>query len=262
MTSRTDRVAPRQGVVFDAAAVRVPGPDGDSRTILHPVTLALAEARVAVIGANGSGKSTLARLVNGLVEPTSGAVSVDGLDTVRDGAAVRRRVGFVLTDPDAQIVMPTPLEDVALSLRRAGVPRGERDARAREVLARFGLADRAEVSVHALSGGQKQLLALAAVLATEPQVLVCDEPTTLLDLRWRARVDALLAELEQQVVLVTHDLEVAARADRLLVVDEGRVVFDGDPREGVAFYRRLMEPDGGRAARNVCGRDQVAQDRR
>lgn len=243
------------GISFAAAQVRVLGPDGGSRTILHPLTLALTERRVAVIGANGSGKSTLARLVNGLVEPTSGTVRVGELDTVRHGAAVRRRVGFVLTDPDAQIVMPTPLEDVALSLRRAGVPRREREDRSRQVLARFGLADRAEVSVHALSGGQKQLLALAAVLATEPQVLVCDEPTTLLDLRWRARVDALLAGLEQQVLLVTHDLDAAVRADRVLVVDEGRVVFDGNPAAGVAAYRQLMEGSASELARDHVPRD-------
>ena len=165
---------------------------------------------------------------------------VDGLDPARDGAAVRRRVGFVFADPDAQLVMPTPREDVALSLRRLGLDRAARDARVTEVLDRFGLADRAEVSVHALSGGQKQLLALAGVLATEPAVLVCDEPTTLLDLRWRRVVDDLLASLDQQVLQVTHDLEAAARADRVLVVDGGHVVFDGPAPDGVARYRDLM----------------------
>jgi biotin transport system ATP-binding protein len=209
-------------------------------TLLGPVTCRLTERRVAVVGANGSGKSTLARLVNGLALPSSGTVRVDGLDTARDGAAVRRQVGFVFTDPDAQLVMPTPVEDVALSLRRLRLDAAERDARARAVLARFGLADRAEVPVHALSGGQKQLLALAGVLATEPSVLVCDEPTTLLDLRWRRVVDELLEALDQQVLLVTHDLDAAERAERVLVVDAGQVVFDGDPHEAVATYRALM----------------------
>ncbi|WP_448060389.1 energy-coupling factor ABC transporter ATP-binding protein [Cellulomonas hominis] len=209
-------------------------------SLLGPVTCTLTERRVAVIGANGSGKSTFARLLNGLVLPSAGSVRVDGLDTATDGAAVRRRVGFVFTDPAAQIVMPTPAEDVALSLRRSGLAPDERDARARAALARFGLADHADAPVHTLSGGQRQLTALAAVLATEPAVLVCDEPTTLLDLRWRQVVDALLADLEQQVVLVTHDLDAAARADRVLVVDEGRVVHDGDPAAAVAAYRTLM----------------------
>ncbi|MFI2751827.1 energy-coupling factor ABC transporter ATP-binding protein [Cellulomonas sp. P22] len=216
------------------------GAPDEVRTLLHPVTCRLTERRIAVIGANGSGKSTLARLVNGLTLPSAGTVRVDGLDTVRQGPAVRRRVGFVFSDPDAQLVMPTAVEDVALSLRRLGLRASERDARAREILDRFGLAARTEVPVHALSGGQKQLLALAGVLATEPAVLVCDEPTTLLDLRWRRVVDDLLAGLEQQVLLVTHDLEAAARADRVLVVDEGTVVHDGDPHAGVARYRELM----------------------
>jgi biotin transport system ATP-binding protein len=215
------------------------GPDRVVR-LLGPVTLRLAERRIAVVGANGSGKSTLARLLNGLILPSAGTVTLDGLDTDRDGAAVRRRVGFVFTDPDAQIVMPTPLEDVALSLRRRLPDRRAREEAAHAALARFGLEDRAHVPVHSLSGGQRQLLALASVLATEPDVLVCDEPTTLLDLRWRTRVDALLDSLPQQVVVVTHDLEAAARANRVLVVDGGHVVADGDPAAALAHYRALM----------------------
>lgn len=220
-----------------------PDPAGGADTVvrlLGPVTLRLTERRIAVIGANGSGKSTLARLLNGLVLPASGTVRVDGLDTAADGRAVRRRVGFVFTNPDAQIVMPTPLEDVALSLRRLPMSADERDAAARATLARFGLADRAEVPAHVLSGGQRQLLALASVLAVEPAVLVCDEPTTLLDLRWRTVVDDLLDGLDQQVVVVTHDLEAAARADRVLVVEDGRIVHDGEPVAAVARYRELM----------------------
>lgn len=219
-----------------------PDPGGGERIVrlLGPVSLRLTERRVAVVGANGSGKSTFARLLNGLVLPSAGTVTVDGLDTATQGPQVRRRVGFVFTDPEAQVVMPTPLEDVALSLRRLRLPDAERDARARAALARFGLEHLADVPVPALSGGQRQLLALAAVLATEPAALVADEPTTLLDLGWKAHVDRLLAGLAQQVVLVTHDLEAAAGADRLLVVDGGLVVFDGDPAEGVRRYRELV----------------------
>lgn len=221
--------------------VLVDGPDGSHRrTLLEPVTCVLAERRVAVIGANGSGKSTLARLVNGLRLPTAGRVRTLGLDVATHGPQVRAQVGFVFTDPDAQLVMPTVVEDVALSLRRTVPDARDRDRRAREVLARFGLADHAHTPVHALSGGQKQLLALAGVLATEPRVLVCDEPTTLLDLRWRRVVDELLDDVEAQVLQVTHDLEAAVRADRVLVVDQARVVFDGPAEQGVRTYRDLM----------------------
>jgi biotin transport system ATP-binding protein len=232
-------------IALDDVLVTAWSPDpagGPDRVVplLGPLTLRLAERRIAIVGANGSGKSTLARLLNGLVLPSNGTVTVDGLDTASDGPAVRRRVGFVFTDPDAQIVMPTPVEDVALSLRRSVTDRRARHEAALEALARFGLGDRAHVPVHAQSGGQRQLLALASVLATAPEILVCDEPTTLLDLRWRSRVDALLDELDQQVVVVTHDLDAAARADRVLVVDAGRVVADGEPGAALAAYRELM----------------------
>jgi biotin transport system ATP-binding protein len=209
------------------------------RVVLRDLTVQLPERRIGVIGANGSGKSTFARLLNGLVVPTRGRVVVAGHDTRREGAAVRRRVGFVFTDPDAQIVMPTVGEDVAFSLRRVGLSPSERDRRVVEVLSRFGLAEHADEPAHLLSGGQKQLLALAAVLVTEPEVLVCDEPTTLLDLRNTVRVASLLADLPQQVVLVTHHLDLLDAFERVLVIDEGRVVHDAAPGSAVPFYRDL-----------------------
>jgi biotin transport system ATP-binding protein len=210
------------------------------RPVLRDVTLELDEPRVAVIGANGSGKSTLARLLNGLVLPAAGTVTVDGLDTRRDGAAVRRKVGFVFTDPDAQIVMPTVAEDVAFSLRRKDISAEQRRDQVNEVLARFGLTDHADHPAHLLSGGQKQLLALASVLVTEPEILVCDEPTTLLDLRNTRIVSDLIQALPQRVVLVTHDLDEAKSWPRVVVVDDGRVVADGSGETSTQAYRELM----------------------
>jgi biotin transport system ATP-binding protein len=225
-----------------SAAVRVPLPGRGTREILAPTTLVLTERRIAVIGANGSGKSTLARLVNGLVRPSSGQVTVEGHDVVREGAAVRRMVGFCFTDPAAQLVMPTCVEDIELSLRRTVRDGGARRERALAVLAAHGLADHAHDSVHSLSGGQRQLLALAGVLALEPTIVVADEPTTLLDRANTRRVGDLLFALDQQLVLVTHDLDLAARCDRVLVVDATRVVFDGSPRDAVAHYTALVDP--------------------
>ena len=209
-------------------------------TALRDVDVRLGERRIGVIGANGSGKSTFARLVNGLVVPTTGRVRVDGLDTRKDGRAVRRRVGFCFTDPDAQIVMPTVAEDVAFSLRRRGLSRSETAARVDEVLAAYDLLDHRDHPAHLLSGGQKQLLALASVLVTEPEIIVMDEPATLLDLANTERVRRVVEALPQQVLLVTHHLDLVESYDRVLVFDRARLVFDGPPAAAVAHYRGLV----------------------
>ncbi len=210
------------------------------RTVLRDVTLSLPEPRVGVIGANGSGKSTLARMINGLVLPDDGRVEVNGLDTARAGRDVRRQVGFIFADPDTQIVMPTVAEDVAFSLRRHRVSREETARRVTAVLERFGLDGHADHPAHLLSSGQKQLLALASVLVTEPKVLICDEPTTLLDLRNADEVHRLIGALDQQVVMVTHQLAMVAEWERVLVVDEGRIVADGPGAESVPRYVAMM----------------------
>jgi biotin transport system ATP-binding protein len=208
--------------------------------VLRDVSVTLTEQRIGVVGANGSGKSTFARLLNGLVVPTSGRVEVDGLSTRTHGREVRKKVGFVFTDPDAQVVMPTVAEDVAFGLRRTGLSRREIADRVAAVLERFGLAEHADHPAHLLSGGQKQLLALAGVLVTEPATLVCDEPTTLLDLRNARLVMAMLDQLPQRVVLVTHHLDLLAGYDRVLVLHEGRVVADDAPDKAVAAYEELL----------------------
>jgi biotin transport system ATP-binding protein len=210
------------------------------RPVLRDVSLVLAESKVGVIGGNGSGKSTFARLLNGLVLPTAGRVVVDGLDTRTDVRAVRRRVGFVFQDPDAQIVYPTVAEDVAFGLQNQGVPPDERAERVAEVLARYGLADHADHPAHLLSGGQKQLLAIAGVLVMRPLRVVFDEPTTLLDLANKRRIAQVIDELSQDVVVVTHDLDLLAGFDRVLVFEDGRVVADGAPRETVDWYVARM----------------------
>lgn len=223
-------------IEFDRVAVDAPTAEGTQR-ILHPTTLHLTEQRIAFIGANGSGKSTLARLINGLVDPSEGRVTVEGMDVARHGRKVRRRVGFCFTDPSAQLVMPTVIEDVAVSLRRIHRDREERDAAARAVITEFGLAGLEHRSVHTLSGGQRQLLALAGVLATGPSILVADEPTTLLDLRNAHLIGERLLGLDQQLVLVTHDLDLAARCDRVIYLDDGSVVGDGEPTTVIDTYR-------------------------
>jgi biotin transport system ATP-binding protein len=222
-------------IVFDHVTHRY-----DGEAVLHDVSLRLIERRIGVVGANGSGKSTLARMVNGLVTPTVGRVSVDGLDVARNGREVRRKVGFVFTNPDNQIVMPTVREDVAFSLRRLRLSAADVAARVDRALDRFGLTELADRPAHRLSGGQKQLLALAAVLVIEPSVVVADEPTTLLDARNAALVERHFAELDEQLIVVTHRLESVESFDRVLVVEGGRIVADDSPAAALDAYRALL----------------------
>ncbi|MFF0990556.1 energy-coupling factor ABC transporter ATP-binding protein [Kocuria nitroreducens] len=224
-------------LVCSRVTVTAPTVSGEL-TLLRDLDVSLSEQRVAVIGLNGSGKSTLLRLFNGLVRPSSGTVTVHGTDVARDVRAARKRVGFVFTDPLSQLVMPTPVEDVELSLRGAGVPRVRRRRAALDLLERVGIGHRAEHSIYDLSGGERQLAAFAAVLAVEPQVLVLDEPTTLLDLRNRGRLVRLLDGLPHQLLISTHDLGLAATAPRVLVLHEGVLVADGPPEEVVPAYER------------------------
>ncbi|KQX07301.1 MULTISPECIES: energy-coupling factor ABC transporter ATP-binding protein [unclassified Leifsonia] len=208
--------------------------------VLRDIDLRLTEQRIGVVGANGSGKSTLVRLVNGLVSPQQGHVLVDGLDVAKHAREVRRRVGFIFTNPDTQIVMPTVREDVAFSVRRLKLPAPEAAARVDAALERFGLDALADRAAHKLSGGQKQLLALAAVLVTEPAIVIADEPTTLLDGRNARIVTEYLRTLEQQLIVVTHQLELLEDFDRVIVMDEGRVVADGAPGPALELYRAAI----------------------
>ena len=227
-------------VTFDQVTVAVETDHApEPKVLLNGVNLRLEERRIGVIGANGSGKSTLLRLVNGLVQPTAGTVSVDGDDTVRAVRKVRRNVGFVFTDPLSQLVMPTGREDVELSLRRSVKNAAERRNQAEAALERLGLLHLADQSIYELSGGERQLMALAAVLAVNPAVLVLDEPSTLLDLRNRQLLRRTLSGLDQQIIMSTHDLDLALEMDRVLVIEQGEVAFDGGPAEAAVAYRAL-----------------------
>ncbi len=205
----------------------------DGHTALSGVTLNLTAKTIAVIGTNGSGKSTFARLLNGLVKPTSGSVSIDGKPASTD------TTGFLFSNPDLQIVMPTVFEDVAFSLSNQKLSKDEVRARVTEALAQVGLVELQESNCHTLSSGQKQLLALAANIVREPNLLVADEPTTLLDLPNTKRITNLLHSLPVgQLVIVTHDLDLAATCDEVIWFEAGKVKTVGAPEAVIASYRK------------------------
>ncbi|OZI81214.1 energy-coupling factor ABC transporter ATP-binding protein [Bordetella genomosp. 6] len=219
-------------IEFDQAVVATP-----QAQVLHGVSLSLSERRVGVVGPNGAGKSTLARLVNGLALPSAGRVLVDGLDTRSQVKDVRRRVGFVFQNPENQIVFPIVREDLAFGLKKQGLAPAERDARIAAALAGLGVGHLAERTSHTLSGGERQLVAMASVLVMAPELVVFDEPTTQLDLRNRNRVAEAIAALPQQAIVVSHDLDLLAGYDRVLAVVDGRIAADGEPASVLRWYR-------------------------
>lgn len=208
------------------------------RTILKSVSCELHSASIAVLGTNGSGKSTFLRLIDGLERRTSGELAVMGLDPSRNAKELHRSIGFVFTNPDTQIIMPTVREDVALSLHGAPLSKEEKAERVTEQLAHCNLLHCADQPAHSLSGGQKQMLALAAILIREPRLLLADEPTTMLDLPNAARISqALLADSNRPAIIATHDLALAARCETAMLFHDGQVVEIGESGMVIERYR-------------------------
>ncbi len=194
-------------------------------------------AFVAVLGHNGSGKSTLAKLMNALYLPTEGQVLVCGMDTAAEENIwdVRRHAGMVFQNPDNQIVATVVREDVAFGLENLGVPQPEMLPRIDEALKAVRMTEYAAAAPHMLSGGQKQRVAVAGVLAMEPDVMILDEATAMLDPSGRAEVLSTVRKLNKQkgitVVWITHFMEEAALADRVVVLDKGAIAMDGTPAD-------------------------------
>lgn len=192
---------------------------------------------VAVLGHNGSGKSTFAKHINAILTPTSGSMTVDGLDVSDENnlIAIRRKAGMVFQNPDNQLVASLVEDDVAFAPENLGVKPELIRKRVDDALETVGMSEYKKHEVHKLSGGQKQRVAIAGVLAMEPSILVLDEPTAMLDPRGRREVMEtvikLNAEKNMTVVLITHYMDEAARCDRVIVMNENRVLCDGTPRE-------------------------------
>ncbi len=223
--------------VINIQGVSFSYPGTNNRIVLDNINLDVyAGEMLVLLGPNGSGKSTLARLMNGLLVPTGGQVLVDGLDTADETSLwqIRKQVGMVFQNPDNQLVAALVEEELAFGMENLGFPPEEMKKRIKELSAHMQLEEFLDFPPHRLSGGQKQRVAIASVLAIEPQVLVLDEPTSMLDPAGRREVLSELARLKQSgktVVLVTHDMTEAVAADRIVVLEQGKTAFVGSPRE-------------------------------
>ena len=217
---------------------------GSERAALGGVSFELrAGEYVGVVGPNGGGKSTLVRLLNGLLRPGSGDVRVAGLDPATEPYLVRKRVGMLFQNPENGLVAPFVEDDVAFGLENLGVERDEMRERVREAIRAVGLDGYERREPHTLSGGEKQRVALAGLLALDPEILLLDEPTSMLDAAGRSEVLERLERLRgaRTVLHVTHHLEELLDADRILVLNVGRLVADVPPGELVADADLLGE---------------------
>ena len=200
---------------------------------------------VVVLGHNGSGKSTLAKTLNGVLLPCGGHVYVEGMDTLDEHLllAIRRTVGMVFQNPDNQIVANVVEEDVAFAPENLGVSSREIRQRVDDALAAVGMGEFARHAPHLLSVGQKQRIAIAGVLAMEPECIVLDEATAMLDPVGRREVLSAVHRLNREkgitVVLITHHMNEAEDADRVVVMDDGKVIMDGAPRQVFTQVERL-----------------------
>ena len=221
-------------------------PDEPPVVVLDGIDLTVEKGTfVALLGHNGSGKSTMARHFNALLLPTGGCVLVDGVDTKDETRLydIRRTVGMVLQNPDNQLVSTVVEEDVAFGPENMGVEPREIRRRVDDALKQVGMYEYRLHTPHKLSGGQKQRVAIAGVLAMQPDCLVLDEPTAMLDPQGRQEVlstiHRLNRELGMTVVLITHYMDEAAGADRVVVMDEGRILMDAAPRQVFARVEEL-----------------------
>lgn len=210
---------------------------GESGEVLHGVDLDIEKGSfVALLGHNGCGKSTMAKLFNGMLVPTSGTVTVDGIDTAVEETQldVRRRVGLVQQNPDNQLVAGIVEEDVAFGPENLGIEPTEILRRVDAALKAVNMYEYRDHAPHKLSGGQKQRVAIAGVIAMETMCIVLDEPTAMLDPRGRQEVMDTIRYLNREkgitVILITHYMDEAVQADRVVVMDGGSILTDGDPR--------------------------------
>ena len=210
---------------------------GETHIVFDGLSLSIEQGSfVAVLGHNGCGKSTLAKHFNAILLPAGGSVTVYGMDTKDEEMllAIRQHVGMVFQNPDNQIVSNVVEEDVAFAPENLGVASQEIRQRVDDALRAVGMYDYRTYAPQLLSGGQKQRVAIAGVLAMQPQCVVLDEPTAMLDPQGRREVldtiERLNRETGMTVILITHHMDEAARADRVIAMSEGRIVADGTPQ--------------------------------
>jgi len=235
-------------IVVDGLTYKYDSDDKQNMLAIDNLSLTIHEGEhIAVLGHNGCGKSTLAKLLNALLIPTAGSVTVDQMDTAisENLWEIRRTVGMVFQNPDNQLVATTVEEDVAFGVENLGLARTIIRQRVDEALDLVDMGEFKEKAPHLLSGGQKQRVAIAGIIAMRPKYIVFDEPTAMLDPVGRKEVIATIQKLNKEegvtVINITHFMEEAVLADRVVVMENGHIVMQGTPREIFARIDLLKE---------------------
>lgn len=232
----------RDGYIeMDQVSKVVALPDGRQMRVLDKVSIRIRQGEmVGLAGGNGSGKTTLARLLNGLLEPSSGQVVIDGMHTQdrRYLAEIRSRIGMIFQNPDHQIVSSVVAEDIAFGPENLGLSAVEVERRTRWAMQLTGISDLGARDPATLSGGQKQRVAIAAVLAMQPAHLILDEPTSMLDPWGRQELMEAVRSLNREwgitVLLISHHPDELLQTHRLIVLEQGRIAADGKPEQVLA----------------------------
>ncbi|MDZ4276793.1 MAG: ABC transporter ATP-binding protein [Erythrobacter sp.] len=223
-----------QGITLQNASVTLTG-----KPILSNLSLTLSEHRIGIIGRNGSGKTTLLRLIAGLIPPTTGSVTIDGLNPT-DRKAILPRLGILFQNPDHQILFPTVAEELGFGLRQQGQTQAAADQAVATLLAAESRSHWAQAATHTLSQGQRHYLCLLSILLMQPQTILLDEPFAGLDLPTQIRLARRLNALPQRLITITHDPAAVSQCDRVLWLDQGQIRADGPAGPTLAAFTTEM----------------------
>ncbi len=208
----------------------------NDRIILNNVSINLFQKNIAIIGLNGSGKSTLIKLISGLIVPQQGSVFIEGLDTKKNAKKIRKKIGCIFQNPENQIVFPIVKDDILFTIKNQDLTLHEKEKRLNKVLNLCEIPHLKDNNTYFLSGGEKQLVAIASILIKEPSYVLFDEPASSLDLVYKKLIFNTIRKLNSINIVATHDTKFIENFSRVILMDKGAIIRDGNAKEIIDYY--------------------------